>query len=110
MNRRSILKKTLSLIVIALLLSLRLGSFAEEIFTTPVEDALFHKVFIAEDNLLKGKLIKAKPNLAFEVTVDPPDLIVSVIEKVGQQDSPFVSDLILEDILSRIFIPPEVLS
>ena len=93
-----------------MLLSLRLGSFAPEIFTMPVEDALFHKVFIAEDNPLEGKLIKAKPNLLFTVTVDPPEIKAIVIEKPQQPDFPFASDLIPKEVLCRIFIPPEVIS
>ena len=110
MNRFPNLKKTLSLVVVAMLLSLRLGSLTEEVFTTPIEEALFDVVFIAEDNPLEGKVIKAEQNPPFEIPVNPSYIKFIVIDKLGLNYSPFVSDLIFKDILSKIFIPPELLS
>ena len=109
--RLSFLKKILALSLVVMGLSLRLGSLTEEVFIKPVEDALFHKVFLAADHLFEGKLIKAKPNsLVSEIPGDPPESKMPVVEDSVEPETQFVSHLPLRDILSEIFIPPETLS
>ena len=110
MNSHSLVNKFLSLMVVFMLLSLRLGSFTEEIFITPVQDALFHQVFVAEGLPFEGKPIKAKLNLVFIVPITPPDATESSAIESVQQDTMYMSQLILSDILSEIYIPPESFS
>jgi hypothetical protein len=107
-NCRSVFKKILSLVVIIALLSLRLSLLTEEVFVTPVEDAVFDIPFIAaEDGATEGKPPKVKPKRAFDL------MLIPAVEPRAHGDTPLtvvrpaLALLAPKDILSEIFIPPE---
>jgi len=107
----SIFRKILSLVVIAALLSLRLSSFTEEQFVTPVEDTLFEIPFIAaEGSTAEGKPLKVKPKRAFDIILDPVEGLDQQGERPHPTTTTAVAVLNLKDIHSEIFIPPEVIS
>jgi hypothetical protein len=110
-RRHLFLSKTLSLVVIAALISLRLSSLTETVFVTPLEDAIFDIPFIVADSSpADAKPIKVKPKRAF-------DFILAPLEELDRHgERPFVVAVLaitepnLKDILSEIFIPPESVS
>lgn len=105
------LRKILSLVVIAALLSLRLSSLTPEVFVIPVEDAIFEIPFIAaECSSPEGKPSKTKPKRA-------PDIILAPLAELEQRAGrpqpspiPVTATLTLKDVHAEIFIPPEAIS
>jgi hypothetical protein len=107
MRRYSLTKKILSLLVVVALLSLRLGSLTDEIFATPVEEAIFDCAFIAEENHTEGKSIKVKPKRMFEIVLTSVDAIHPHIETPEPVKRAVVPVLVLQEFPFEIFIPPE---
>jgi hypothetical protein len=107
MREYSLTKKILSLLVVAALLSLRLGSLTDEIFATPVEEAIFDCAFIAEENHTEGKSIKVKAKRMFELILTSVDAIQPHIEIPEPAERAVVPVLLPQDIPFEIFIPPE---
>ena len=110
MSRFSAARKIFSLFLVFALFTLRLGSFSEERFITPVEDALFDRMFIAEDSPLEGKPKKANTKQVMDVLLDAPQTACVFVEKIAQTAIPFVNHFIPRITASEIFIPPESLA
>lgn len=101
-------RKLLSLTLIFALLALRLSSFSEQAYVEPVEDAIFDVAFIAaEDSAGEGKPIKVKTKRALDLALCSIDALPHHPNRPQPPASPKVPVLILKDIHSEIFIPPE---
>lgn len=103
------LLRVLAFSMILVLLSVRLGSFGEELFVTPVEDAIFDVAFVSVDDngpQTKPAAIKYKGALDCDlpqggISVPGPVLTNAVL-------SPYVPAWSPRDLVFDIFIPPEV--
>jgi hypothetical protein len=98
--------RLLALSMVLLLLAMRLGSFTEEIFVTPVEDAIFDVAFISDvDHNFPTKVIKSQRSLdcdlpSCELSAPPQPLIPAVLPE-------HVPSLFPDENPREIFIPPE---
>lgn len=110
MPRFSAARKIFSLFLIVALFALRLGSFSAERFIMPVEDALFDRMFIAEDSPLEGKPQKANIKQVLEIPLDAPQTACIFVERTAQTAIPFVNHFLPRIAASEIFIPPENLA
>jgi hypothetical protein len=103
--------KVLSLVVIAALFSMRLSHVSEEVFVIPVENAIFHVVFIAaEDCPASVKTLKFNAKRALDIILLPPEEISRQVDAPQPLIQTSYCVLTLKDICSEIFIPPEVVA
>lgn len=101
------LARVLAFCMILVLLVVRMGSFSEEVFVTPVEDAIFDVAFISADEagpqtklLIKSKRALECDLLQYEVPEVPSVQVIMVLSR-------HVPEFFPEDITREIFIPPE---
>lgn len=101
------LVRILAFCMILVLLAVRLGSFSDEVFVTPVEDALFDVAFVSVDE--KGPQSKAqiKSKRAFECELLQYEVPALPSVQVVAALPAHVPEFALEDITTEIFIPPE---
>jgi len=98
--------RLLALSMVLLLLTIRLGSFTEETFVTPVEDAIFDVAFISDvDHSLPTKVIKSQRALdcdlpSSKVSTPPRTLILALLPA-------YVPVFLPDEIPREIFVPPE---
>lgn len=100
--------RALAFSMILVLLTVRLGSLSEELFVTPVEDALFDTAFVnAADKGPLDKPLAAKYKCALEC--DLPQYQVSVISPLHLPVTPSASVQIFspQGNAFKIYIPPE---
>lgn len=101
------LARILAFCMILVLLAVRLGSFSEEVFVTPVEDAIFDVAFVSADEKSPQTKYQIKSKRAFECALlqydVPPIPSLRVIAALPAYVPVFFPD----DIASEIFIPPE---
>jgi hypothetical protein len=103
------LAQSLAFCMILVLMTVRLGNFSEEMFVTPVANAIFDVVFISADDLgspAKGQTLKLKFSVdcalrQCEVILQKPVLAPAV-------PSAFVPLFAPNEVAFEIFIPPEV--
>jgi hypothetical protein len=111
MHSNSCFSKLLSLVVIIALFAMRLSFLSEEVFVIPVEDAIFHVAFIAdEDSPSSTKILKVNAKRALDLLLLPQEEVSQPAEPPQPLLKPACCVLILKDIAAEIFIPPEVVS
>lgn len=109
-NLRPFFRKTLAFAAVVALLVMRLSTFTDEYFVTPVEDAIFDIAFIAEDSPGEGKAPKVKPKNIFDFVLPPVEVVQTEVALPASPLTPTVCILCLKDVVPSIFIPPETLS
>jgi hypothetical protein len=111
MQSNTCFSKVLSLVVIGALFAMRLSFLSEELFVTPVEDAIFHNAFIAdEDNPFPAKILKANAKRALDVILLPTEEVSQPAAPPQPLFKPEYCVLIIEGISAEIFIPPEAIA
>jgi hypothetical protein len=98
--------RLLAFSIALLLLTVRLGSFTEEAFVTPVQDAIFDVAFISDaDHSLPTKVIKSQRSLDCDLPLcqasAPPQVLILAVLPV------YVPPLSSDENPCEIFIPPE---
>jgi len=101
--------KYLAALLVVTLLTLRLGSFCDEVFVTPVQDNLFGVTFIAAETDGEGRPPLSLKGAASLVWVVEPvtEVHVVLLESLFQPSAP--QGLQLQLFPVDIFIPPESL-
>lgn len=103
------LLRILAFSMILVLLSVRLGSFGEELFVTPVEDAIFDVAFVSvDDNGPQTKPAAIKYKGTLDCDLPQGDISVPGPVSINVVLSPYVPAWSPRDLVSDIFIPPEV--
>lgn len=100
--------RILAFCMVLVLLTVRLGSFSEEVFVTPLEDAIFDVAIVSADETgpqTKPQAVKSKRTLdcdlmQYEIPLRRPAPVVAAVPM-------HVSRIHQEDIAFEIFIPPE---
>ncbi len=111
MHHTPYLSKTLSLVIIVTLLTMRLAFWSEELFVIPITDAIFHNAFFAaEEHHSPVKALKLKVKQSCEIFPLQPDEILPPESMQQEHPIPLIWNLIVEDISNDIFIPPEAIS
>ncbi len=103
-----LLVRVLAFSMILVLLAVRLGSFSEEAFITPIEDAIFDVAFVSADEKgpqTKPQAVKSKRALEcdvlhYDVPMPRPVLTTAVRPM-------HVPTFFPEEVAFEIFIPPE---
>jgi hypothetical protein len=94
--------------MILVLLAVRLGSLRDEVFSTPVEDAIFGNAFVTtEDNVTQTRLIAVKFKCAFESNLPLHEVSLLCPQPVATIFSPYVPLCLAPEVAFEIFIPPE---
>jgi len=111
MHIKSFFGKTLAFIVIVALISMRLGTWSEDAFAIPVQDAIFHIAFIAADaQPVSTKALKVTAKQCLDFILLPSGPVSPLVQQPQLFLLPAVCSLIVKDISAEIFIPPEGVS
>ena len=105
------LVRVLAFSMILVLLAARLGSLRDEVFATPVEDAIFGNAFVTtEDNGTQTRLIAIKFKCAFDSNLPFYEISLLCPIPVPTVFSPYIPLCLAPEVAFEIFIPPESLA
>jgi hypothetical protein len=105
------LARLLACSMILVLLTVRLGSYREQVFITPVEDAIFDVAFVcAADKNSQTKPLTIKHKCTFDCDLPQYLGALSRLDPVALLLSAYVPVCSPHEVAFDIFIPPETLA
>jgi len=111
LKRFALLPKILSLVVMALLLSLSLANLTADSVVTTYDDASVKVSLKANDNgTAEDYFLRSNPELSFNEELVPAEVVSLPGRRLQSSVKPAVAVLSLKDIISEIYIPPKNVS